>query len=280
MDELEGVKLHPEPISVSPYSRATAHIEMVRVNDTGEIIARSSATGFHWEQDGFLYLFTNWHVVTGINPQTGTNIGSFYPNGIRVRHFCEATADSDQKSSLHYMAANEYSFDLDPDDPIEGWLCHPRGKEVDVVALRISWETETDFAPVCLNLTEIDLDFGAEVGEEVFIVGYPEGKSFERRLPLWKRGTIATDISLNQAGQPQYYVDTLGNSGLSGSPVLHKKELSLIGDCSGRIKRRYSFAGIYAGRLGEAGLGSQVGRVFKPQTIYEVLDQGKSTISF
>lgn len=272
VDEFAGVPVHREVVSVSPFSRATAFIEMLRKNEKGDTIAQSSATGFHWAQDGYIFLFTNWHVVTGINPTTGMSIGSFVPNSIRVAHFCEALADTQNEATRYYMAANRYEFSLDKDDPISGWQTHPNGKEVDLAALKISWEASTKFEPVCLNLTDIDMNFDAEVGEEVFVVGYPEGHVFERKLPLWKRGTVATDLSLDQAGQPQYYIDTIGNSGLSGSPVLHKQELSLIADGKGRTKRKYSFAGVYAGRLASAGLGSQVGRVIKPSALFEVLN--------
>jgi len=59
-------------------------LEFIRISDDGEQIASSIATGFVWESNAEWFIITNWHNVTGINPQTNTMLGEFIPNAMRV----------------------------------------------------------------------------------------------------------------------------------------------------------------------------------------------------
>lgn len=264
------VETHFDPIEISPFSRAAVRIEILR-KDAGAEIARSSASGFLWQSGSSLFLFTNWHAISGVNPETGKHLGDFIPNCLRVHHFAERKTTGNEPSGF-FLVNGSFEINLDIADPTEGWMCHPKGKCIDLIARKITLPLPDDLKPICLNSNNLWGVFDGEVGEDVFVVGYPEGEHFERRLPIWKRGTIATDVSLNQRDLPQYLIDTLGNRGLSGAFVLHAPILSLLGDETGRTKRKFSFAGVYAGRMGEIGIKSQLGRIIKPSALDELLE--------
>ena len=46
---------HSREVSISPFSRASVHIEMLRITPEGEEIAKADASGFHWEHNGLLH---------------------------------------------------------------------------------------------------------------------------------------------------------------------------------------------------------------------------------
>jgi len=79
---------------------------------------------------------------------------------------------------------------------------------------------------------------------------------------------------LNYDDSPVFLVDTIGNKGLSGSPVVAMASGIFspgenFGDDSviGSWKK---FIGVYAGRVGEDGIWSQLGRVWKAEVIDEL----------
>lgn len=195
------VVVHQNERNISPYSRVSVLLEPLRLDGDGQIVAKSSATGFFWASADRVQLITNFHVVTGVNPETRIHIGSFLPNGMDVTFFAEKpepSPDNPRRTALGRMRTR-LSWDcLRPDDL---WEFHSSGPTVDLAALSFSWGDQ-DWKPVCLNLTEVDFEYAAEISEEVFIVGYPEGQNFDRGLPLWKRGSVATDPSLDQKGTP------------------------------------------------------------------------------
>jgi S1-C subfamily serine protease len=54
---------------VDAYSRTVAQIELSALQD-GKAVPCGFATGFFYRRENKLYLITNWHVVTGIDPTT------------------------------------------------------------------------------------------------------------------------------------------------------------------------------------------------------------------
>lgn len=264
-------KPHEGSKNISPFSRAGVQVNPIRIDERGDMQKASSASGFLWNENGKLFLFTNYHVVSGVNAITGKHLSDWFPNACDISFFAEAAQPTEQNPDQHILCRCTGRIEYDGSFIEDMWRLHSLGKSVDLVACEIAWEN-TDYTPVCLNLTaQIGL-FDGEVGEDVFVVGYPEGQNFELGLPLWKRGSIATDPELDQNDLPQYYIDTIGNPGLSGSFVILKKELSRIGDVEGRVRNKYVFSGVYAGRLGSAGLESQIGRVFKVDAVKDIVN--------
>ncbi len=55
-------------------SHATTYLESYIIDLTGKHIFRSYASGFFIRTENSLFLVTNWHVITGLNPTTPDKI--------------------------------------------------------------------------------------------------------------------------------------------------------------------------------------------------------------
>src|SRR3989344_1630085 len=86
------------------------------------------ATGFVISNNNKFFLITNWHVVTGRNPETGKPINTK-----------TAVSDPDEiiiwHHSIHKLGEWIPKSEklIDPLSFSPRWLEHPKGKEVDVV---------------------------------------------------------------------------------------------------------------------------------------------------
>jgi S1-C subfamily serine protease len=187
-------------------TRITTH----QYNDNKGIDRRilKTATGFFYHnlQSDLLFLVTNRHVVCDRN---------YLPNVITI------TLHSDEND----MTQNkEYLIHLyNKITPIWRSSDHP---EVDVVAIPID---RKDFASLDIkyisfasnNLLPKDLQL--EVGEDVFIMGYPLGIYDEvHNLPVIRGGTISSAYPILWNRRPYFLVDANLEEGTSGSPVLTK----------------------------------------------------------
>ena len=71
-------------------------------------------------------------------------------------------------------------------------------------------------------------------------------------LPIWKRGSIASETPLGVDGRPIFLVDAATTAGMSGSPIIRKvttltadnRDIDALQEFSS-----YELIGIYAGRL-------------------------------
>ena len=102
-------------------------------------------------------------------------------------------------------------------------------------------------------------------------------------IPIYKRGSIASEPLLDYDGRPRVLIDCRTYSGMSGSPVVvsHSGIWMPEGEITGDsvIGTVESLLGIYSGRLGvrawlETEGVSEIGVVWKLRTIDEVVDQG------
>jgi hypothetical protein len=137
-----------------------------------------------------------------------------------------------------------------------------------------------------INGYKFDINFDPWVGDDVFILGYPFNITGESELPIWKRGTIATEPGIDLDGLPKMYIDTATRSGMSGAPVIMRRTgiHGLIGGFSGKeiFGMIENFVGIYSGRIGaENEFQAQLGIVWKTMVIEEILNTKKlSDIEF
>lgn len=98
------------------------------------------------------------------------------------------------------------------------WLEHrQRAEGVDVAAIALAFPDDA----VIITQNDLNLDdtIRIQVGMEIFIVGYPYGFSIHNILPIWKRGTIASEPTARPDGLDKFYVDAYAHPGMSGSPV-------------------------------------------------------------
>jgi hypothetical protein len=179
--------------------------------------AVASGTGFFLMHQRRNYLITNWHVVTGRHPDTGDML-------------CPKTALCDPnrlKAWLYEISLTgrwcEVLTHLRDENGRPCWLEHPRGREIDVVALpipplssmNVPEGSALEIYPMPMELA--DTDMMVQPAEPVCIIGFPGGISVNGRIPIWKTGHLASDLDLNYAGKPRFLVDATTGSGMSGS---------------------------------------------------------------
>ncbi len=68
-----------------------------------------------------------------------------------------------------------------------------------------------------MGLSKTDVVVGPAA--PVSIVGFPYGLAQQGGLPVWKIGTVASDLDIDIGGKPIFLVDTTARPGMSGSPV-------------------------------------------------------------
>lgn len=261
-------------MQMDPLSFSTQFIKMYSEADA----CMSSATSFLYVYQDVYYLITNGHNITWVNPETNMRIidSAAFPVQIKTEIRASFSTNLDQ------VGSSSIEVDLYEDDTHEKprWYVHPvYGYKVDVIAIpwanNISLMKDMVFYPV--NANDFQTSFTAEVADEVFILGYPLNLTGSFGLPIWKRGTISTEPTLNLDMLPKYLVDTATRPGMSGSPVImQRKGLHRHGtevsphDIIGTIR---NFAGVYSGRIGSSSeFEAQLGIVWKPEVIEEILN--------
>lgn len=60
------------------------------------------------------------------------------------------------------------------------------------------------------------------VGDDCFILGYPLRNYEGLMLPIWKRGSLASETPLGLEGRPIFLVDAATTAGMSGSPIIRR----------------------------------------------------------
>src|SRR6478672_9371274 len=111
-------------------------------------------------------------------------------------------------------------------------------------------------------------DLEIRIGMDVFILGYPFGAK-PPGLPVWKRGSIASEPDLVRQTTGFYLIDTASRPGMSGSPVILRSWTSPDGRAREPLNR---LIGVYSGRLGADVAEAQIGMVWHESFIPEIID--------
>lgn len=227
-----------------------------------------SGTAFIYLHNDKYYLITNWHLVTGLKPKDKSPISGH--GGI-----------PDQIIITFLVSKNPITYSYYPlslyEDNMAGWLIHPvHGENVDVVAIELEFEEGFKGIIKPINTYLFD-EFNAEIGDDVFVLGYPYSFTGGGNFPVWKRGSIATEPEIDYEFYPKIYIDTASKSGMSGSPVICRR-IGIHGTENGKITTSTSFGeirsflGVYSGRvIGETDLDAQLGIVWKKNVIEEII---------
>lgn len=159
------------------------------------------------------------------------------------------------------------------------WRQHPNGPGVDVAALAVTIPPGVE----CFSLNDLTDDPHAKlkVAANVYILGFPRGIAVSSVFPVWKRATLASEPGFDLDGYPMMLVDTATREGMSGSPVFLESsyvtgDWQVKGDPTHdnepwRASPKYSFIGIYSGRVGDNTFQAQLGIVWKRRVIDELL---------
>jgi hypothetical protein len=248
---------------IDQYSVAALPIEMF-FNATN----LSIGTAFVWTQDNRLFLITNWHNVSGKDPNTGKHLSktAAEPNNIKVWF--------NQKNQLGNKIAKIIAIRNPQGNPL--WYVHPQhGNQVDVVAIPLN--NDADIEPYPINALPNE-DLLVQIGMEVFILGFPFGIG-PAGYPIWKRGSISSEPDLVQAGQLTVLVDTASRPGMSGSPVIRRSwGTHMFSDGAMRMDQGVvtKFVGVYSGRIASTDpLDAQLGLTWPAFLVPEIVSGAK-----
>jgi hypothetical protein len=120
----------------------------------------SIGTGFVWKDKDQFFLITNWHNLSGRDPNTGKHLSSTAsePNKVRIWW------NTKEKLGQKYAAVH----DIRDANGVPLWWVHPtHGNKVDVVALPVADQSNADMYPINLMRSEALL---VQVGMDVFIL--------------------------------------------------------------------------------------------------------------
>jgi hypothetical protein len=250
-------------IEVNPFSAASFFIEMM-FNE--ENIA--CGTAFYFLLQGNTYLVSNWHNFSGRHPESHQPLHSqlAIPNRIRVH--------GHDVDNLGVSAISTY--ELSDSDGACLWYQHPRlGSSIDVGVLPIPNNRDANTFDILAAVNEVDPfdDWRLEIGEQLFVLGFPFGISDTYRFPIWKSASLASEPAIDQENLPLLYVDTATSPGMSGSPVIkYQRRAVSIFDKDRHSRFHAAFIGIYSGRIVPKNqIEAQLGRVWKADCIEEII---------
>jgi hypothetical protein len=274
------------PSALDSLSLSTLYLRMIA---DGSDAVLATGTGFTYFYENQMFLITNGHNITRMNPEQTERISDSiaFPKRIDTRFKMAIGGDPDRVGITGRSNVDLYK---DEDFTQPNWFVHPGyGYLVDVVAVPIERTTLPGNAMLCpINDYAFDKDYEPRVSDDVFILGYPFDIVGEMEYPLWKRGTIASEPVLNIGNLPKILIDTATRAGMSGSPVIMQRTgIHGIDDITYRTDRMpaekpspkptkigtiHDFLGVYSGRIGgQDEFQAQLGIVWKGYVIEEIL---------
>jgi hypothetical protein len=232
----------------------------------------STATAFTWQRSDKHYLITNWHAVSGRNPNTD-------------EHLCPMAAEPNILYGLintvgteNVLAQHGFAIRLRQDPDEVAWLVHPTHKrKIDVVAIPLTEDLISSAHLHSINQMGSP-DLRVSIGMDVFVLGYPFDIDEHGPLPVWKRGSIASEPDLVPHVKNYLLVDTASRPGMSGSPVILRSwgtHMTEGGGATLSTGQANKFIGIYSGRLHTNDpIDVQIGMVWSPSFVDEIIDGG------
>ncbi|MGW9333501.1 S1 family peptidase [Bosea sp. NPDC055594] len=212
------------------------------------------ATSFIWHEMGRHFLVTNWHVLSGIDFFTLGNASSHGGRPDHIRAYFEAAPGM--------FGKRQWELPLFDDERVPYWLVYPLGKRADIAVLPLP-EPELPMSMYPLNVLASD-DLRVEIGMDVYILGYPFAIE-PPALPVWKRGSIASEPELIRMTTNYMLVDSASRPGMSGSPVIRRDW------GNGATKSLTKFIGIYSGRKRVEPDEAQIGLVWDASLIRDII---------
>lgn len=222
----------------------------------------STGTGFVCHAKSGPVIVTNWHNLSGRNPQTKQPLSSTggIPDNVRITH----------------NQANRLGAWIPKVEPLllnnsPRWVEHPTlGDKADVVALPL-----TDLVDV--QLYPYDMLGGPDIAtlpaDPVSVVGFPFGLHAGGSLAIWATGFMASEPDVDYQGLPLFLIDCRARPGQSGSAVIAHRNGGAVAMKDGSTAMFNGpvtrLLGIYSGRINDQ---SDLGLVWKAAAIQELLD--------
>jgi hypothetical protein len=252
---------------VVPPARIGAHVPIL-LHFNEQLL--STATAFIWQRDSKHYLITNWHNVSGRDPNTDKHL-SPTAAGPNMLHGLFNTTGMENVCGKHTCVIR-----LRQDEDDVAWLVHPTHKrKIDVVAIPLTENLVSSAHLYPINQMGSP-DLRVSIGMDVFVLGYPFDIDEHGPLPVWKRGSIASEPDLVPHVRSYLLVDTASRPGMSGSPVILRNwgtHMTEEGGASFSAGQANKFIGVYSGRLHTNDpMDAQIGMVWPPSFIDEIID--------
>jgi hypothetical protein len=257
-------------------------------------ISLGHATGFIYNNAGTICLISNWHVFSGKNAITMnvTNNDGMTPTRVEFHITCAEVHESGVEYKFVPMVADLVEAGVSLWWQHRGYLDKasiPRIVDIGILPLdpylsEIDPKTVQSFDNQVVTHKFANGDWRyqqgtAQIGSEVFILGYPIGLANQGVFPIWKRASIASEPLYPIVDMmPAIYVDSLTRHGMSGSPVILVGN-GLIDENGSPVERKLDddpwLIGVYAGRTGSTGeeLEMALGRVWKKPCLDEIFRQ-------
>lgn len=247
------------------------------------------ATGFFYGgmvgETRIQFLVSNWHVFAGRHADNHRALDARgrIPNQLRASLVLLKHPDG----TKNQIASQEINISLYDADGNAQWLQHPTGSRIDVAAISLGSIADI-YRVYGIGEEANEHDMAIEIGNDVFILGYPLGHSDFLNMPIWKRGVIASEPHIQpDNAAPRIFVDATTRNGMSGAPVIMRAKTHYLAE-GGEIKQHANatrFIGVYASRPGIDNVAAQlredereraeIGVVFKSGATIEVL-QGET----
>jgi hypothetical protein len=240
----------------------------------------ADGTAFIYRLDGTDHLVTARHNVTGRHWQTNDYLSSTYtvdPTHLRVLFFANSPeewaltpSEDDPRVGQLQVLFKQHLIPLIGEDWTPIWKQHRQlGGDMDVAVVPFnapadtmirSWErTAARTGPEEVPWPQLS------PAQDVFIVGYPYKLSVGPLLPLWVRGTVASDPAFGYQAEgksyPLWLIDARTRPGNSGAPAIRYRPPQTYVLANNKTPRvtiapDSDVVGVYSGRTsGESDLG-------------------------
>ena len=254
-------------MSVNVYS-----LNVTRLEPFWHDVPLPRATGFFYKYGQTHGLVTNWHVLTGKHAVTEKIIDEHGRFPTRLK--CHWTEKDPVRGAARF---HELELPIIRDG-LPTWWQHRgfrngegKAQQVDIGVISLNdWmpgydEAKSRIAAFDATVLYYEDEAGnsraeyayAKVGAEVFILGFPMGLALQGVLPIWKRGSIASEPLVGIEGNlPIFFVDAATRHGMSGSPVVYfGRELTSPTGSPADVPTSFPspwLLGVYAGRRGSS----------------------------
>lgn len=173
------------------------------------------ATGFVFKHVTGFYLITALHCLTGIDTFSGKNLSStgFRPKTITIYPSHRLEDGNLTRATMQMSILDEDGNSLWKQDVNYDLL------STDIAVLRLVSDLPLDY--VFINYrTEDDLLIMS--GSDCFVLGYPLSEVEDPFLPIWRRGSLASEPGIPIDGKPVFLIDASTSRGMSGSPFIQR----------------------------------------------------------
>lgn len=235
-------------------------------------------TGFFLKCDEAWHIVSNWHVLSGRDPQTGKPRRK---DGA-VPDTCRFWSGSLVENS-HILWTQHELLLVDPNSGASTWKQHQLGQRIDIAALPVDTSL-IGLAKDFLDPTGNRPNMWVSPGSDLLIPGYPLGLSSNGRMPIWKRASLASSLQFGHSMHEYFFVDTATREGMSGAPCLaiaahtqfyemvpETSKIQLVTDMPGV----WRFLGVYSGRKNPSdSFEAQIGVVWRENLALDIITSG------